>query len=172
MSQALRFIRKNGRVIPIGAAAAGAGKAAHVAVAAAGAHAIKKTGIKNKNPNIKVNRSLDLTGLGLSVASGVIAAATFATPKGLALGHAAAKAIDVGGITANAASVAGRGNGKERAIQGAKQEARNFAVGNAIFLGGIVASSANRKAAVGYAKKGVEYASKILAFARKGVGVA
>lgn len=171
MSQALRFIRKNGRIIPIRAPGGGASSSAHHVAkhlahgAALGAAGVAVAAIKkpSKNQTIKVNRGLDLAGLGLSVASGALAAATFSTPKGLAFGHAAAKAIDVAGVSANVASVAGRGNIKQRAKQAAKQEVRNFAIGNTVFALGVLGVKKNRKALAGYA-------AKILQFGRKAVG--
>jgi len=179
MSDVVRFIRRNGRVIPIHAA--GGSVRAHKVgtivargtIAGAGAVAIAKHGsIKPKNAAIKVNRGLDLLGLGLSVAGGVIGAATFTSGvKGFIGGTAASYGLDVAGISANVASVAGKGHLKERVIQGEKQEVRNFAVGNAIFLGGLVGIKKNRQEIAGIAKKGIHYAAKILSFARKGLRV-
>lgn len=176
-SDVLGFFRKGGKVIPIRAASSAAraashgSKAAHVVKAVAragivakGVHSIRKSGLKSKE--IKVNRALDMTGLGLSVAAGIVAASTFSGGwKSIAAGAVASHAVDAAGIAANVGSVAGKGKLKARAEQGAKQEARNFIVGNAVWGAGLLASSQNRKALVGYTKT-------ILKFARKAVGVA
>lgn len=173
MADVTGFFRKGGKIIPI-RAAAGVGRAGkitravkvagHAGVAAAGVHAIRKSGLKSKE--IKVNRALDMTGLGLSVAAGVVAASTFSGGWKSAVGGAiASHAVDAAGIAANVASVAGRGNARARAEQGAKQEARNFIVGNAVWGAGFLASGKNRKALAGYA-------TSILKFARKAVQVA
>lgn len=126
------------------------------AVAGAGALVRKPTGIK-------VNHALDLTGLGLSVASGALAAATFSGGvKGLVGGHLAAHGIDAAGIAANVASVSGHGKIKARAKQAAKQETRNFLVGNAVYAAGVLGSSNNRAALAGYTSKIVGLARKAL----------
>lgn len=176
MADAVRFIRKNGRVIPISAAAGAGARVARGAAVGAGAALAAKSHFQKQEgkpgPKIKINRALDLTGLGLSVASGALAAATFSGgAKGFLAGHAAAHGIDIVGVGANVASVAGKGHGKERAAQAAKQEARNFAVGNAVYLGGILASAKNREAAVQYTAKGVQMAKKILDFSKKALRV-
>lgn len=159
----IRFIHKNGKIIPI-RDAANAVAAARTVNSVGQAIARPK-----KSPAVKVNRGLDLAGLGLSVASGALAAATFSTPKGFVGGHAAAHAIDIAGVTANAASVAGRGHLKDRAKQAAKQEGRNFAVGNAVYIGGVIGFKKNREAAVKYTAKAANYAKDILIFAKKGL---
>lgn len=158
----VRFIRKNGKIIPIGAArvASVGARAAGAGAAALAAHSASK----EKAKHITVNHKLDLTGLGLSVASGAVAAATFSTPAGFVGGHLAAHAIDAAGIGANIGSVAGRGHAKERAQQGAKQEFRNLLVGNAIYGAGVLGVKKNRDALIGATQK-------ILALARKGLRV-
>lgn len=181
MANAIGFFRRGGKIIPIRAAsgaARGAARGSRVAkiarvakvagqagAAAAGANAARKSGIKN-NKSIKVNKALDMTGLGLSVASGVIAAATFSGGwKSAATGVIASHAIDAAGIAANIASVAGRGHGKERTKQAVKQEARNLVVGNVVWAAGMIGLKRNRVAVAGYA-------AKILEFGRKAVKVA
>lgn len=189
----VRFIRKDGRIIPIHARAAGnasartgaraavgaAGKKlaklhkstrfAHGVAVGAGAAMIAHHGkIGSRHPQVKVNKKLDLLGLGLSVASGVAGAATFSHgARGLLAGFVASHAIDAAGIAANVASVTGKGHKIERAKQGAKQEARNFVIGNAVFAAGIVATKNNRATLVKGAKAGLKYAGKTLAIARK-----
>lgn len=164
---AVSFIRKNGKVIPI-RAASGAGRiakhassTAHVVGAVGGAYAIHKASKQKSDTKIKVNRALDLSGLGLSIASGVVAASTFAGGgKGLLGGHAVAHAIDIAGVSSNAASVAGKGDRKARVEQGLKQEARNFVIGNAVYAAGVLGVKKNREALIGYAKKIIEYGRK------------
>lgn len=177
----VKFVRKGGRVIPI-RIAKGAAKVAKRAaplargVALAGAAYGIEKGIKQRKANpkqdIKVNRGLDALGLGLSVASGAVGAATFSHgAKGLIGGMIAGHAMDIGGIASNIASVAGKGKLKERAKQAARQEARNLIVGNAVYAAGILGVKRNREQAVKYgvaaAEKTAEYAQKIVAFARK-----
>lgn len=177
-SSGLKFIRKDGRIIPLRQAAGGAARAvgkklskahkstrfAHgVAVGAGLATAANQGTFKSKNPEVKVNKAASLVGLGLSVTSGVIAAATFAGGAKSFLGGAVAShAIDAAGISANIASVAGKGHAKARAEQAAKNEARNFIVGNAVFVGGLFATKANRAALGGYAAKTLAVARKVL----------
>jgi hypothetical protein len=172
MSDAIRFIRKNGRIIPI-RASLGAGhiaKAASLATGAGAAYSTHKNGFK-KSDKINVNHKLDLASLGLSAATGAIGAATFATPRGLALGSAATHVIDAAGTALAAASVVGKGHKKERAKQFARQETRNFLVGNAIYGAGILGLKKNREAAAEYAVKGLEYSKKILGFAKKALRI-
>lgn len=189
MGDVVGFFRKNGRVIPI-RSSSGAGHAAkasskiikgatHVGRAAsigASAHAIH-SGLKSHKSNerqaaIKVNRGLDALGLGLSVGTGVLGAATFGMgAKGFIAGSAATHAVDALGVGINAASVAGKGKTKERVKQAARQEARNLVVGNAVYAAGILAVKKNRQAAVTYAKTGAAYAKRILDFSRKALGV-
>lgn len=176
---AIRFIKKDGRVIPITAAAGGAGRVAQAAgkaiktarVANAGAM-VARHGLTGEQHNkIVVNKKLDALGLGLSVASGVVAAATFSGgAKGLLAGSVLSHALDAGGVAANVGSVAGKGNGKERAKTAAKNEARNFAIGNLIFAAGIVGVKANRQAAVKYAEAGAKHLGNVLALAKKAFG--
>ncbi len=172
MAGATGFFRKNGKIVPI-RAAAGAGVAAAGAAVAhnklKSARAINAAVQLRKHPNadkkIHVNRSLDMTGLGLSVASGVVAASTFALgAAGLATGFVASHVIDAGGVAANAASVAGHGHKKERAKVFAKQEGRNFAIGNAVYLGGVLGTKTGRESLV-------KYSAKILEFGRKALRV-
>lgn len=166
----VRFIRKNGKIIPIAmAASAGArvtGQAAKAATAAATKHFSAPHSNKT-HPAFKKNMALDAAGLGLSIASGVVAAATFATPKGFLAGHAAAHAIDALGVSANVASVTGKGHGRERAQAGAKQELRNLAIGNAVYFAGVAGFKQNRSAAKAYGVKAIGVAKKIVELGRK-----
>lgn len=164
----VRFIRKGGKIIPIRAVSKVAGRAipvARVAGAAGAAYSIRKNVKKFKaNPkqkDIKVNKSLNALGLGLSVASGALGAATFSHgAKGFLGGFIAGHALDAGGVAANIASVAGKGKLKERATQAARQEARNFVIGNAVYAAGLIGIKKNRE-------KVAEYAGKLVQFARK-----
>lgn len=176
MDNNVRFIRKDGRIIPIAAAAAGAGAVAvsHKAKLAKGivkgarvANAVAHTGFKKQpKPSFEVNQKLDMAGLGLSLASGAFAAATFSGgAKGLAAGFFGSHALDALGIGANVASVAGHGKTKERAKIAAKHEARNFIAGNAVYAAGLLGIKKNRQALVGYA-------SKVISFARTALRVA
>jgi len=170
MSQAaVRFIRKNGKIIPIRAAAQGARAAGAVAVTAAAAHGTRASGHSPnaKHPAFKTNGALDAAGLGISLASGAIAAATFSTPKGFVAGHAAAHALDALGVTANLASVAGKGHAKERAKQGAKQEIRNLVLGNLVYGAGVIALPKNRAAAKAYASKAASVVGSLVALGKK-----
>ncbi len=164
MSGATGFFRKDGKIIPIrAAAAAGAVVAAHKVKSA---RAINAAVQLKKHPNadkkIHVNRALDLGSLGLSIASGVVAAATFGTPKGLVAGFLASHAIDAAGIGANIASVAGKGDTKLRAKIAAKQEGRNFIAGNAVYAAGVLGTATGRAALVNYTSKILEFGRKVL----------
>jgi hypothetical protein len=170
MASGLRFIRKGGRVIPIAAkalpAARGAKLAGHTVKGTAGGVVNRK--IKAPVPPVKVNRGLDLAGLGLSVASGVLGAATFSSGvKGFVGGAIGGHAIDAAGIAANLGSVAGKGRLKDRATQAAKQEGRNLVIGNAVFAAGVLGSSKNRATLAGMAKGAAAGAAKVLAVSRK-----
>lgn len=106
-------------------------------------------GVKAHLPTdpVKVNKRLDYAGLGLSVASGVVAAATISGGlRRFAIGTGISHALDAAGIAANVASVAGKGQRKERIKQGAKQETRNFIIGNGIYAAGLVGFKQNRQA--------------------------
>lgn len=103
--------------------------------------------IQVPNEPIKPNKRLDYAGLGLSIASGVIGAATASGGmKRFAAGTVASHALDAAGITLNVASVAGKGRSKDRLKQGAKQETRNFLIGNGIYVAGLVGFKQNRMA--------------------------
>lgn len=172
MSDAIRFIRKNGRIIPIAArtgadhsriarAAVHTSRAVGIGVAA---HEIKK-GLTSKNAKqpIKVNKFADAASLGLSIASGAIGAVTFTGgAKRIVGGALGVHAVDAVGIAANAASVAGHGKAKERGKQFARQEARNLLVGNAVYAAGIVGIKKNRVALAGYASKVIAFAKKVI----------
>lgn len=169
-SDALRFIRKNGKIIPItaakGARAAAVttrvGRAATAIGAGASlAHGARLAKTSKGHSDVKVNKKYDAAGFALSVASGVVAAATFGLGiKGFAAGAVASHGLDALGISANIASVAGRGNAVGRTKQGAKQEARNLIVGNAVFAGGVLASKSGRARLVSWTQKAVSLAKK------------
>ena len=171
----MHFIRKDGRIIPIRDQGAGvAAKVGHIyqrklghakaAVMSVRRGVAQNTGIGH--PAIRVNRGLDALGLGISLASGAVAGLGFGTGvKGLAASQTLAHAMDFGGIAANAASVAGRGQAKDRAVQGAKQEARNFVLGNGLLLGLMIGLKRNRAAAVQYAKKSWDVGAKAVNWA-------
>lgn len=177
------FFRKNGRVIPIREAS---GKGAHTSVhparsklksavdyakdtkedlkSRANKH-LKKLGTQAQMhvAPIKVNNKLDALGLGLSVASGVVGAATLAGgAKVFAAGIAGSHVIDAIGIGANAASVAGRGRKVERAKQGARQELRNLIVGNAVYALGAMGTKRNREAVTAAARTAVTVTRKLV----------
>lgn len=169
MSGPIRFIHKNGHVIPIGAAVAGAARkygALHEvtkASAASVAGSVAEKHIKSQKGTFKVNKSLDVLGLGTAIASGVVGAATASMGAKTAIaGYAASHVIDAAGIGINAASVAGKGHAKARTKQFAKQEARNLAIGNAIYLGGLLGIRKNRQAVAAGATKALGIARKFL----------
>lgn len=158
------FIHHNGRVIPIrGQSPPGEKKpgvleqhkkVAHAAVAATTSvvHKAKvhvEAGLDAVGVHlqpVKTNKKLDALAVGLSVASGVVGAATFSRGiKGFAGGLVLSHGLDALGVAANVASVAGTGQRKERVKQAARQEARNFVLGNVIFGAGILGSQRNRE---------------------------
>lgn len=199
MGDAIGFIRKNGRIIPLRGASGAAHKVAKGALQAH--HAIKNIAkipkhtqtLKQdtKSKGIKVNRALDMTALGLSIASGVVAAATFSGGwKSLAAGAIASHVIDAAGIAANVASVTdkkqlssvygkvksgnysaikelGTAKNKQAAIVAGKNEARNFVIGNAIYAAGLVGIKRNRTELAGYAKSILNFGRKALKVASK-----
>lgn len=182
MADTVGFFRKNGKIIPIHKVAGGAAKSAistgaragyragHIAGRATqyglGAYAIHQA--VKKKPQIKVNSGLDALGVGLSALSGAIGAATFAGgTKSFVAGAAAGHAIDIAGVAANAASVAGQGDKKGRAKQFARQEGRNFLIGNGVFAAGLIGMKRNREALAEGSKKAVAVTQKIIAFTRK-----
>lgn len=120
------------------------------------------TNIGLTNQPVKVRRGWDAAGLGLSVASGGLAAAYFSGhgAKGFVGSQVASHAIDALGVSANIASVAGRGNAKGRARQGARQEARNFILGNAVYAAGVVGLKRNRSALAGQVKRVAQWGKK------------
>jgi hypothetical protein len=175
MGAAIRgFFRRGGKIIPI-RMAAGAHRSGRIALSTAKAGALggsayethrahtRKKSLHERLIPVKVNRKLDAVGLGASVASGVIGAATFhSSLRGLLAGQVVGHVIDAGGIAANVASVKGHGRLKDRAEQGAKQEARNFLVGNAVFYGGVLAQKKTREGLKVFGKKALTYGAKLL----------
>ncbi len=169
------FFRRNGKVIPVRASSGGGNSnrmhdggnhpGSHIATkinkakdklkeASEQAKVHANTGLQKVGVDarfhvepIKANKKLDALGLGLSVASGVVSAATFSHgTKGFLSGVLGSHVLDAAGIGANVAAVAGKGRTKERAQLAAKNEFRNFVVGNAVFGAGLVMSKKNRGA--------------------------
>lgn len=181
MNSVTGFFRRNGKVIPIRSSSGehqqkgnihDQGNSAHTAAvhklnqAAAGVRHAGETakihinvGLEALGSNvrlpvepIKVNRKLDIAGLGLSIASGLVGAATFSGgSKKFIAGLAGSHILDAAGIGANIAAVAGKGRLKERSKLAAQNEFRNFAIGNAVFGVGLLASSKNRQAIKSFA---------------------
>lgn len=191
MSDTVGFFRKNGRIIPMHKGGDGVYKARGAGKLAKVGHIAKLGAIKgvkaaslvasaqtvhekvqqhraNPKQDVPVNKKLDAFGLGTAVLSGAIGAATFSSgAKTFLTGAVGSHAVDLVGISANLASVAGKGKTQARAKQAARQEARNFLVGNGVYLAGIAATKSNREAAAKYAEKAVLHSKKILDFARK-----
>ena len=169
MSSGLRFITKNGHKIPLRVATGvthGARIAKHAvrgAVAGYGGALIAKHGLKEPASSpVKVDKRFALASLGTAVASGVIGALTFTGGlKKIAAGALGVHIVDAAGIGLNAASLSG-GAKKDKAKVLAKQEAVNFAVGNAVFAAGLIGIKSNRQAAVKYASEAVNFARKAL----------
>lgn len=173
MSDIVGFFRKNGHVIPIRAASGtsrtvkGATNVARVATVAASAAAVHKSaktlkGSEHKSV-VKVNKGLDALGLATAIGSGALGAATFSMgTKGFIGGAIATHAIDAVGIGVNAASVAGKGHKADRVKQGARQEARNLIIGNAVYGAGLLASKKNRATIISAAQKVIAFGRKAL----------
>jgi hypothetical protein len=154
------FIRKNGKIIPLHAAVGAAKGAAFAASSYETARALrhKKTFWEKLRPSIKVDRKWDAAGIGLSLASGALGAATFGFgTKGFLAGQAATYAIDAASVGAAGAAVQGKGRIKERAKTFATIEARNIVLGNAVFYGGILAQKASRERVVKVVTKGIKF---------------
>lgn len=178
----VRFIRRGGRVIPIRkpdaiysktgqkiAMGESLGLKAARGVSAAFAGVAIAEGVKRrrafKKQDVKVNPYWDAASLGLSVASGVLGAATFTSgTKGFISGLAGGFALDAASTAANLASVAGPGKHRSRLKQAARNEARNIIVGNSVYAAGILANPTARATAL-------EYASKAVTLFRKRLGV-
>lgn len=191
----MKFIRKNGRIIPIrepdavygkggakiasksspgmkiakGLAAAGSGLL--IAQGARNIHAVKA--VQKKEGGFKSHAGLDALGLAAAVASGVVGAATFtSSARGFIGGLGASFALDAVSSGANVASVSRGLSGhtkkqevKRRALQGLKQEARNVVVGNAVFAAGILATPAGRARIMSGVSKLGSLARKVLKLA-------
>lgn len=154
MSAKIVFRRIRGRIVPIKATGETVAKGIGVGIAAFGARAAarKYDSIGNQK-GIKVRPILDTLGLGTAVASGAVAAATFSGPlRKVGLGIAASLGLDAISSASAALSVMGKGKVEERIKQGAKQEARNFLLGNLVFAGGLIGTPANRARAAALAK--------------------
>lgn len=109
----LKFIRKAGKVIPIGAIRGGAFAKKTVA------SGIRSSGTAiKKQSDVKPRRVLQATGFGLAIASGVLGAATFSGGAKKVLGGVAGGiGLDVASSAANVAAYAGKGNGKSEQKQ-------------------------------------------------------
>lgn len=181
----MKFIRKNGKIIPIRDGAKGAtrtvargavkgaakraiikgasrgfrlGQAAGIATAAVAAKKIKRQ-------PIKVDPVMNAVGIGAAVASGVAGAAGFSHgAKGFFGSLGVSLGLDAVSTGANIASVRkGPGTTKQKALQVAKQEARNIVIGNAVYGAGLLAVQKNREKVVEYASKFVQFGRKYLA---------
>ena len=169
----IRFIRKDGRIIPIRDGSAPSGtdagqKPPHPAVrklqaARANLHVkkeefkikvnagLEKIGSQTRLPTepITPRKDLNALGLGLAVAGGAISALTFTgSAKKIIIGQTVGQLFDIGSSIANVGSVAGADRRKERLKLGAKQELRNTIIGHAVFGAGLVGLKKNRAATV------------------------
>lgn len=188
----VRFIRKNGRIIPIKPGAwdhaarttivgrklvHGAVAGTGLALSARDAYRARNKAKIPKNPNVKVNKGWNAAGLGLSIASGALAAATFAKNGNgwgsVIKGAVASHIIDAAGVAANIKSVSGsKASDRDKAEQIAKQEGRNFLIGNGVYAAGMFGLKRNRKAAVDYVKSGYKVSKKVVKAARTLLGMA
>jgi hypothetical protein len=166
---AVKFIRKNGKIIPIrGASGAGhAGKFVKAAKAARAVAGAATVGVAAKHlgskTGVSVNKQFDLAGLGLSFASGAVAAATFGMgAKAFVAGQVGSHVLDAASIAANIKGVSGKGNLAARAKEGAKREARNQIIGWGTYGAGVLAFKGNRQAAAKYAGTALNFARKVL----------
>lgn len=167
---AVRFIRVNGKVIPIRAPTGAGGKVAARAItkgatkAAASPTLHKIANHLSKQKSIKPNFMLKYGSEALSVAEGAASGLLPMNAKGLVAGvgvHVAGE-VAVGGL--GAAAYAGKGHKALRLKAIAKQEATNQALGWGAFAATSLGTKAGRAAAAGAAEK-------ILSFARKTLGV-
>ncbi len=177
---AVRFIRKNGKVIPIRATSGAAKVATAGAVIAATRkpssppptklHAIANK--LTKNNSIKPNFMLKYGSEALAVGEG---AASALIPVHGAKSVAAATALHFGGeaaITgAGAAAYAGRGHRALRARGIAKQEVTNQALGWGTYAAVSLGSKAGRDNLANTGKAAFAVSKKILSFARRTLGV-
>lgn len=164
MEAAVRFIRKNGRIIPIRAAAAGGRvgrSASHVAAAAATVSATHRA-LKNPHQHeVAGNKAMKVGSEVLSAAGGAIAGATFGHGvKGFTAGHVASFGIDTGATALGIGAFTGKGKTKQRARGAAKQELKNQAIGWGSFAAAAAVTPSSRK-------RIAEYAGKIAAFGKK-----
>ena len=133
----VRFIRINGRVIPI------ARSARQIATGVA------LTRIKKPETEVKTRTGFKAISTGLSIASGILSGATLSGGVKTAVGaFAGSFGLDVAGSAANVAAHAGRDNKKDRIKAAARYEGYNFLIGNAAFVGTALAIPKQRKALV------------------------
>jgi hypothetical protein len=159
-SDAVRFIRKGGRVIPI-RAPSGGGKTAKGKIA-------PRTALKYGSTAV-------------ALAGGVISAASLGMGKfGLIGGHALGYGLDAASTSMAVAAHAGHGNAKLRVKETFKTELLNQAVGWGSFFGIAAALPSSRRAVVSGAKKVMsirkaEVAEQklmgMITFARRALGV-
>jgi hypothetical protein len=163
----VKFIRKGGRIIPIGVK--------EFVRSADGARVVKGTAVSVVGSRIKKqravhpNQALQAASFGVAVASGALSAATFFKGKaGLIGGTLGSLGLDVGSTALNIGAHARAGGTlKQKAKATARQEAFNTIAGNAVFVGGLLAQKQGREAAAKYATRGYEVAKTLLALARR-----
>ncbi len=143
MAQKVRFIRKNGRIIPIMQKTQTVKQGALVGASIAAIPALKQVKAKEVTPHF----GLAAASVGASVASGIVSGLTFFRPglKSFLGGTGASIGLDAVSTAANVASYAGKGNFKGRAKGIAKLEATNILVGNAVFAGTLLAHGPSRR---------------------------
>ncbi len=143
MAQNIRFIRRNGRVIPILRRAEVAKQTAFVGASVAGLSALKKVKAKEITPHF----GLAAASVGASVASGLVSGLTFFRPglKSFLGGTGASLGLDVAATGLGVGAYAGKGQFKARAKGAAKLEAANVIIGNAVFAGTLLAHGPSRR---------------------------
>jgi len=175
MSDALRFIKKNGRVIPIGAAHAAVAVGAARRVASTGSAITTSTALR-KHPqakmDVKPNAGMKFASTALAIAGGIGAGLSLGHGGKLIAGaHVANEAADIASTALVAGAYAGKGNAKARLKQGADLEIKNQALGWAAYGATALRSSESRAAIKGIAKGTAAYAGKVIALARKALRV-
>jgi hypothetical protein len=169
-AQPVTFIHKDGHVIPIRPREALRSRITSIKKEAKYLHqeakyrinrALGKTPIKArlKQKPIKVNQAWNTLGIGLSVASGAVSAATF-SKKAFVPGAIASHVLDAFGVAANVAAVKGKGRTMDRTKQAAKQEAFNFALGWGVYGAGLLAFKKNRQNMAALGGKVAQYGKK------------
>lgn len=183
VGDAISFIHKDGRIIPIRGASS-AIRASRAAVGAAGvvAHVKERRQPKSKfkavadqvtrrNQPIKPNKAMKYGSMALSAVEG--AATGLALGHGFKVGaaaHIAGLGLEAGTVGLAAGAYAGRGKFKQRSVAIAKQEATNQAIGWGVYGASILGRKAGREALVANAKTVASYAGKVLKIGRKILG--